>query len=76
VTQDKLLRVVARLYKGDGITTEQLRERYGCSPAGAKRVMRKLRDTLPVVAERDGQAITLSIRNAVRPAISTTWLPR
>lgn len=27
MNQEKLLRVVARLYKGDGITSEQLRER-------------------------------------------------
>jgi hypothetical protein len=48
MTHDQLLRVVARIYKGLPVTTQILRERYGCSQAGAKRVMRTLESALPV----------------------------
>jgi len=73
MTQDKLLKIAARLYRGDAVTTELLRSRYRCSPAGAKRAMRKLRENLPVEAEREGQRTVLRIRQAPKVA-PTTWM--
>ena len=71
MTQDKLLKIAARLYRGDAVTTELLRNRY--SPAGAKRAMRKLRENLPVETEREGQLTVLRIRQAPKVA-PTKWM--
>ena len=51
MTNDKALRIAARIYRGLPVTTEVLRTRYGMSQAGAKRAMRLIEDCLPVNVE-------------------------
>jgi hypothetical protein len=79
MTNDKILTIAARVYRGLPITTEVLRNRYGCSRAGAIRVMRLLEDTLPVdveVGERGKRTIRLRGHEPVRakPTIATRWM--
>jgi hypothetical protein len=78
MTNDKALRIAARMYRGLPVTTEILRTRYGMSQAGAKRAMRLLEDTLPVVAEvgeRGQRTLRLRGHEPVRAKapMVTTW---
>ena len=78
MTNDKALRIAARLYRGIPVTTEILRTRYGMSPAGAKRAMRLLEDTLPVVVQvgdRGQRTLRLRGHEPVRAQapLVTTW---
>jgi hypothetical protein len=91
VTRHEILKIAARLYRGLPVTTEILRTRYGCSAAGAKRVLRELEDALPVTVEmrERGQRVLRiqSANDAPAPVSATpklpprrvncsTWMPR
>jgi hypothetical protein len=72
VNQATMLKVAARLYRGEAITTEILRNRYRCSAAAAKRAMNTLRQNLPVtVTKGDMGRVVLRIDgSAPRQAVS------